>query len=434
MATNIMPRQNNNRINQTELACIQHENVVWSNTLINSPISCSLLERRVMYFITSVIKHKFTEEKLAIPENWKELYFSMTDKDLGLIGGSKNINYTYEVLTDLGKKFFPITLRKADGKLIFGRVHWVDTFFYDEEKDIYYIRISPEIMPYVINLTKSFTSLDLGTAMQLRSKYTQKLYEICCQFSGNYRYTDGREEMIGRKFKKRVVPIGIDVFRMLFSLNEIKDSKTGKVLQKSSYDSYKDIRSNILKIAQDELYELYMLHISNVWFDYQAGPRKGIGGRISSIFLYIYTREEPKEGVCRPWQKGDETLNPYEPAYIEHRKKTPQQKLQSNLFIGSENQEQIVLSLLEKYLSKRELTYYMAKINEEARRCYDTYTQVIQVILEKEKQEKFRKATKQYKRNNIIQFVLQENLKEYGWHIDPPKNFKQTYKQEELIK
>ena len=75
----------------------------------------------------------------------------------------------------------------------------------------------------------------------------------------------------------------------------------------------------------------------------------------------------------------------------------------------------------------------MGIINKEARLCYDSYTQVIQVILEKEKQPKFKKGTKQYKRNNIIEYALQENLKEYGWSIEPPKNYKQVYKQQELF-
>ena len=126
-------------------------------------------------------------------------------------------------------------------------------------------------------------------------------------------------------------------------------------------------------------------------------------------------------------------LWPYEPEYVEKKRKTPQQKLHANIFYGADRQEEIVISLLSKYLSRRELTYYMGIINKEARLCYDSYTQVIQVILEKEKQPKFKKGTKQYKRNNIIEYALQENLKEYGWSIEPPKNYKQVYKQQELF-
>ena len=81
IAKKIMPRQRNEIFRQKELASIQHENVTWSNDLISSPISCSLMERRVMYFITGVVKHKFLENDLGVPDNWKELYFYMTDRD-----------------------------------------------------------------------------------------------------------------------------------------------------------------------------------------------------------------------------------------------------------------------------------------------------------------------------------------------------------------
>ena len=119
---------------------------------------------------------------------------------------------------------------------------------------------------------------------------------------------------------------------------------------------------------------------------------------------------------------------------IEKVKKTPKQKLHNNMFYGASHQEEIVISLLSKYLSKRELTYYMAMINQEARQSQDCYTQIIQVIQEKEKQNKFCNSTKQYKRNNIIEYALQINLKEYyGWSITPPKDYKKVYKEQELF-
>ena len=47
------------------------------------------------------------------------------------------------------------------------------------------------------------------------------------------------------------------------------------------------------------------------------------------------------------------------------------------------------------------------------------------VIQGKEKQPKFIKGTKQYKRNAIIDYVLKENLKEFWWSIDPPASRKE---------
>ena len=67
----------------------------------------------------------------------------------------------------------------------------------------------------------------------------------------------------------------------------------------------------------------------------------------------------------------------------------------------------------------------MMKICEQASRFKDSYTQVIKVIQEKESQKKFKNGTKQYKRNNIMDYVLLKNLQDYGWSIEPPTSRKE---------
>ena len=428
-----MPKKKDDFNYRIGLMTIHHENVSWSNVIIESPISYNLLERRAMYFLTGEVKHKFVEKGLGVPENWKDLYFYLTDDDLGIIGGAKNVPRTYEVLSTMGEKFITVRYLDENGKEIIGMVHWIDTFFYDKQTELYAVRVSPEIMPYLINLNKNFTSFDIGTAMKLRSKYTQKMYELCCQFSGDYRYYDLEQQNLGLTYKKRVIPIAIGDFRKLFSLDETRDPKTGKVLQPTIYENYKDIRKCILNVAQQELLEMFKCKASNVWFDYESSGKQGRGGRVTSIIIYIYTRENPKEGEQRPWQKGDKPLNPYEDEPELKKKKTPAQKIHANDYYCCEYQEAIVQALLNRYLNKKEVAYYMAQIRKEAQRFKDSWTQVIQVIQEKEKQPKFIKGTKQYKRNAIMDYVMKENLKEYGWSIKPPTSKKERKRDSEFI-
>lgn len=405
---------------QLSLMRIKHENVSWSNILINSPITYNLLERRTMYFLTGEVKRKFVEKGLGVPDNWKDLYFYLTDEDLGLIGGSKNVPRTYEVLSTMGEKFVTVRYLDENGDEIIGKLHWVDTFFYDPKKDLYAVRVSPEIMPYLINLNKNFTCFDVGTAMKLRSKYTQKMYELCCRFGGDYTHYEHEQFIQGNVYKKRVVPISMDDFRQLFNLDEIRDPKTGKVLQPASLENFKDMRRSILDAAQDELLTLYLNNASNVWFDYQTEGNGRKGGKVATIIIYIYTREHPKEGEQRPWRKGDAPLYPFVEKTIPVEKKTTRERVRSNDFYEAENQERIAEHFLSKYLSRREVAYYMAQIRKEARYHKDSYIQVIQVIQEKEKQKKFAEGTRQYKRNNLIDFTLKENLKDFGWSINPP--------------
>lgn len=428
-----MIKKKNELSYQISLIRIHHENVSWSNVIINSPISYNLLERRAMYFLTGEVKHKFVEKGLGVPKNWEDLYFYLTDNDLGIIGGVKNVPRTYEVLSMMGEKFFPIRYFTDKGKEIIGKVHWVDTFFFDPETEQYAVRVSPEIMPYLINLNKDFTSFDVGTALKLRSKYTQKMYELCCRYGGDYRFYSMEQQAQGNTYKKRVIPIRISDFRCLFNLDEIRDSKTGRVLQPNIYENYKDIRRYILETSQDELLTMYKCNASNVWFDYDADGQRGRGGKVSTITIYIYTREHPKQGELRPWRKGDKPLIPYEEETDNVKKKTPAQRLHSNDYYNSEIQEQIVHTLLSRYLSKREVAYYMVEIRRQTKRFKDSYAQVIQVIQEKEQQNKFAKGTRQYKRNNIMDYVLKENLKDYGWSIMPPSEKKERKRELELF-
>ena len=205
---------------------ITHEQVRWSNAIVNSPVVYGLIERRTLYFITGEVKHKYTEKNLGVPDSWKDLYFHLTDDDLGLIGGQKNVPRTYAALRELAKKLVPVTFKNEQGQLIRGEVHWVDSFFYNTETGLYDVRVSPEIMPYLIDISKSFTTFDLGTAMLLRSKYSQKMYELCSQFCGDFRFLDSGEKAQGHVYKRRVVPIQMEDFRRIFNLDEVRDPRT----------------------------------------------------------------------------------------------------------------------------------------------------------------------------------------------------------------
>ncbi len=375
-----------------------------------------------MYYLTGEVKRKFLEKRLGVPDNWKELVFYLHEADLGIIGGRKNIPRTYQSLCELSRRIYSVRYKNEKGNTIFGRIHWVDSFLYDKNKELYAVRISPEIMRFLINLNQDFTSFSLDTAMMLKSRFTQKMYELCCMYGGSFRFYDRFEHRMGNTYRERVVPISMESFRALFNLNEVRDQRTEKVITTSSYKDFSDIRRNIIEYAQKELYNLYMQNRSNTWFDYQPGPKAGVGGKVSSIIIYIYTREHPKVGEQRPWRKGDDPLFPFEFDAPVEKGKTPYQKLHSNMWYGTDNLDMVVCQLLSRYLTKNEVAYYMQRIHNEARIHKDSYVQVIQVLQEKENQPKFSQGTKQYKRNNVMDYALKENLKAYGWSIDPPTN------------
>lgn len=390
------------------------ENIIWSNALINAPIVYSLLERRLLYLITLYIKHRFVEKDLGVPDSWKELYFQMTDDDLGVIGGKTRVLQTYEALSKIGQKFVPISFVNNKGEHIVGKVHWIDSFFYNTSTLKYEVRVSPEIMPYLINLSQQFTSFDVSTALLLSSKFGQKFYELCSQFAGDFRFTDTN----GNNLKKNVVPLELNKFREIFSLNKIVDPRTNKVISPAKYKNFNDLRKRVLDPAVKELNSLYIEGKSKVWFDYLENKK---GRKVVGLYIFIYTNKKPKENGYLPWQEGDEPLEPFEKEYV--IPPTPKEKIAQNEWKDAslEHLETIVETLLNRYLKPQETWYYISEIKKNKGYLYNSYLQVIQVIKDKEKQKKFASARAAYKRKSIMQFVLLENLKEYGWYIIPPK-------------
>ena len=146
----------------------------------------------------------------------------------------------------------------------------------------------------------------------------------------------------------------------------------------------------------------------------------------------------PKEGLEKPWQKGDEPLSPFE-EYAEPVEHTDiHQRMRENVWYnaGKDAQEVALQTLLGHYLHEDEVLYYMKQIRLKAGKSYDSYMQVIQVIQDKEKQPKFKSGTDAYRRNSIIKYALRVNLKEFGWSLEPmnaPTKRKQKSIQQDLF-
>lgn len=394
----------------------------FSNLLLRSPLRYTMMERRFLYKLSEAIKMRYEEMGLTMRDNWQNLVFNMTDRDLASVGGNTNVMRTYKTVRLLAQKAIVQFHENEDKQLVVDYFHWIDAFRWNTSTNDYMVRVSPELYDYVINLTKSFTVLNLHTAILLESKYSQKFYEICCLYSGDFRFIDPTTP--DETYKKRVLKMSIEAFRFTFGLSELHDPKTGELLEKEKYQRFKTMVEKVILPAQRELYALYKNHLCDVWFDFEVPDRYGRGrnGSPKNLRFYIYSREFPKSNdaeMDRPWQEGDAMLFPYEEKAL---KKAPKEKIFKQtdwLSLDREFQRDTVRRLLKSYLDNDAADYYITRIDEEQRQCNDTYSQVIQVVYEKQKQAKFQQGTKKYKQKCLIDFVFAQNLKEYGWSIPP---------------
>lgn len=390
----------------------QQDTFIWSNFLVNSPIVYSLLEKRVLYYLTLQINDRFVKTQKACT-SLSDLCFTLTDSDLRVIGGKKNSRQTYEALSCIGEKFLSIRYYNEKRELIIGKVHWVDSFLYNTQTKQYDVRVSPEVLPYLVNLSNSFTRFNLKTALALKSKYSQKFYEFCCEFSGAFRYKRSNPNELA--FKPNVYPIYLATLRDIFGLNLSMQNLKGK----GKYRSYNDLCKRVINPAQNELYELYHQGNSNVWFDYM--PFSSEGHKVTAIVIFIYSQEKPKQGLPKIWDKADEPLNPYE-AFNEEQLQSAYSPY--NNISKNEDTEKLLRNIelkLSAYLNNEELNYYSHLLRHSSHSSYDSYHQVLKVIEDKERQAKFQSSNKAYKRKSIMYYALNVNLKEsYGWFIPVP--------------
>lgn len=394
----------------------------FNNLIIRSPLRYTMMERRFLYKLSEAIKKRFNEMGLTMRDNWNNLVFNMTDRDLASVGGNTNVMRTYKTVRSLAQKNIVQFHENKDKQLVVDYFHWIDAFRWNTSTNDYTVRVSPELYDYVINLTKSFTVLNLHTAILLESKYSQKFYEICCLYSGDFRYIDPSTPK--ETYKKRILKMSIKTFRFTFGLSELHDPKTGELLEKEKYSRFKTMVEKVILPAQRELYALYQDHQCDVWFDFEVSDRYGRGrnGSPKNLHFYIYSREYPKSHDAnkdRPWQEGDTPLFPYEEKELKNTSKGKTFKQTDWLSLDGDFQREMVCQLLKSYLDDDAANYYINRVDEEQRQCSDTYSQVIQVVYEKQKQAKFQQGTKAYKQKCLIDFVFAQNLKEYGWSIPP---------------
>lgn len=394
----------------------------FNNLLLRSPLRYTMMERRFLYKLSEAIKMRYEEMGLTMRDNRQNLVFNMTDRDLASVGGNTNVMRTYKTVRSLAQKAIVQFHENEDKQLVVDYFHWIDAFRWNTSTNDYTVRVSPELYDYVINLTKSFTVLNLHTAILLESKYSQKFYEICCLYSGDFRFIDPTTP--DETYKKRVLKMSIEAFRFTFGLSELHDPKTGELLEKEKYQRFKTMVEKVILPAQRELYALYKNHLCDVWFDFEVLDRYGRGrnGSPKNLRFYIYSREFPKSNdaeMDRPWQEGDAMLFPYEEKALKKAPKEKTFKQTDWLSLDGEFQRDTVRQLLKSYLDNDAADYYITRIDEEQRQSNDTYSQVIQVIYEKQKQAKFQQGTKKYKQKCLIDFVFAQNLKEYGWSIPP---------------
>jgi plasmid replication initiation protein len=118
-------------------------------------------------------------------------------------------------------------------------------------------QVSKKILPFFIELTEKFTQYSLIVAISLKSKWSQRFYELLCQ----WRVAGG-------------FPLTISDLRKQFALE-------------NKYAEYASLRSRVIDVAHKEIKKLYKDGKCDIYFEYSEIKE---GRSVKSLKVKVISR------------------------------------------------------------------------------------------------------------------------------------------------
>lgn len=215
----------------TELEIARNQLVVKSNNLIQkSRYTLSLQQQKIILYIISKIKPE--------DEELKEYEFDL----YGLcdLCGIEHHGQNYQNFKDSMQKLHDNSFwLETDKELCL--ISWVNYVRIDKNTQRVRLRLDDRLKPYLLQLRQQFTAYELGSVLQMQSKYSIRIYELLKSY--------------------------VNVGSVKFELEEFK-----KILGlKDVYADYRNFRRYVIDKSMEEINQYSDLNIS--FFPLKAGKR-----------------------------------------------------------------------------------------------------------------------------------------------------------------
>lgn len=230
----------------------QERKISQSNAITNARYDLSKMEKNALYKIIEKIRHEPYHENLFNENLVVEFY----PKDFSEVANQDHTSQAKEALRNLRRKEIDIT--DAEG-------HWINVGLinyaeYNPRFKAFEVEVSKKIIPYFLELSKEFTTLNIVVALSLKSKHTQRFYELACQY---------------RNKADRTFFLEIEQLRQMFRLGK-------------GYKLKSDVKKRVLDVAIDELKEAFEKKQCDMWLEYWED---GIGNK-TTFWFRIHERNE----------------------------------------------------------------------------------------------------------------------------------------------
>jgi plasmid replication initiation protein len=224
-----------------------------ANVLTEARYDFDVVEKRILFQIIREVREKFIRTERDFDKPFDNLIIELTPKQLK---ECDNLSRVYKSAIKLRNRNITI-----DTNELFLNVGYIDWVRHVKNDTCLEVQVSNQILPYLVELTRNFTTLDLTVAMTLKCSYSQRFYELCSQYRN---YNNGY------------------FFKSIIQLKEM-------FMLEDKYKAYKDFRIYVIESAQKEIKELYDEGMSDLYFTYEPKDKKG--KKILSLAFYIHTRE-----------------------------------------------------------------------------------------------------------------------------------------------
>lgn len=240
------------------------QNITQSNALTSARYNFTPIQKNCVTGIISEVRRIYIDNDLKPGESvqtnlFDNLEVTFKASQLGKLADEPKD--AYKAFHDLVTR--PVEVLKPDGG--WELMTWLSYAKFNPKTKTYVVEVSKHLLPYVVELAREFTSYSLAVTISLKSFFSQRLYEFCCQYRAK-----------GRFF------LSIEQLRFMLKLEN-----------KASYKNYGELKRTVLSVAQNELKGLFDKGQCDLWFEY--APKDKEGKKVLSLWFIIHDREAEKQ-------------------------------------------------------------------------------------------------------------------------------------------
>ncbi len=257
--------------------------IIQPNMVTNAKYDFSKIQKNVLYHIIGAIQYRMDKDNFGFQEERVTLKTNQLDKN-------RNYNEIYEAGESLMEKKIRYTyIDPEHGKQAKVITRLISSIKHIENSEIIEITIPSMTIPFLTHIGNGFTIFEQTVAISLPSTYSQRIYELCCQWKGKggfqmsldefrevlnipFKYTNGHiKERVLKKAKndlKEYIDFDYSMSKVnsrAYNYVKIKIHSTN--INTSSPTQNKDLYSrifNLLAIPFPPIdYQGYQMQISN---------------------------------------------------------------------------------------------------------------------------------------------------------------------------